>query len=107
MDEETTRTWNTVGDPYAKAGFNISWSAVLAGVVTFIALLLTLSLVGSAIGFGIVEPTSSNPLDGVGTGVLIWTIVSFVLSLGAAGFVAGFTSRRVGLVHGFLTWLQA
>lgn len=88
----------------AEAGFNISWSAILAGVVTFIATLLTLSLIGSAIGFGTVEPTSANPLDGVGTGVLIWTVVAFVLSLGAAGFIAGMTSRRLGFVHGFLTW---
>lgn len=88
----------------AEAGFNISWSAILAGVVTFIAMLLTLSLIGSAIGFGTVEPISDNPLDGVGTGVLIWTVVAFVLSLGAAGFVAGLTSRRLGFIHGFLTW---
>ncbi len=88
----------------AEAGFNISWSAIIAGVVTFIAMLLTFSLVGSAIGFGTVEPTSANPLDGVGTGVLIWTVLAFVLSLGIAGFVAGLTSRRLGFVHGFLTW---
>ena len=88
----------------AEAGFNISWSAILAGVVTFIAMLLTFSLIGSAIGFGTVEPTAGNPLDGVGTGVLIWTVIAFVLSLGAAGFVAGLTSRRLGFIHGFLTW---
>ena len=88
----------------AEAGFNISWGSILAGVVTFIAMLLTFSLIGSAIGFGMVEPTSANPLDGVGTGVLIWTVVAFVLSLGAAGFVAGLTSRRLGFIHGFLTW---
>ena len=88
----------------AEAGFNISWGAILAGVVTFVAMLLTFSLVGSAIGFGIVEPTSATPLDGVGTGLLIWTVLSFVLSLGAAGFVSGLTSRRLGFIHGFLTW---
>ncbi|MGX7395385.1 hypothetical protein [Carnobacterium mobile] len=87
-----------------EAGFNISWSAVFAGVVTFSASLFTLSLIGSAIGFGTVEPTSNNPLDGVGTGLIIWTIIAFLLSLIAAGFIAGVTSRRVGVVHGFLTW---
>lgn len=87
-----------------EAGFNISWSAVFAGVVTFLASLFTLSLIGSAIGFGTVEPTSNNPLDGVGTGLIIWTIIAFLLSLIAAGFIAGVTSRRVGVVHGFLTW---
>ncbi|MEG0288780.1 MAG: hypothetical protein RR725_03945 [Carnobacterium sp.] len=87
-----------------EAGFNISWSAVFAGVVTFLASLFTLSLIGSAIGFGTVEPTSNHPFDGVGTGLIIWTIVTFILSLMAAGFIAGVTSRRVGMVHGFLTW---
>ena len=87
-----------------EAGFNISWSAIIAGVVTFIAMLLTFSLIGSAIGFGTIEPTSAKPLDGVGTGLLLWTVVSFVISLGAAGFVAGLTSRRLGFIHGFLTW---
>ena len=64
-----------------EAGYNISWGAILAGVVTFSALLITFSLIGSAIGFGQVEATTNHPLDGIGTGLLIWTIVSFILSL--------------------------
>ena len=96
--------WDIIGPGNAEAGFNISWASVIAGVVTFLALLITFSLVGSAIGFGQVEATSSNPLDGVGTGLLIWTVVAFVLSLCAAGFIAGVTARRMGTIHGFLTW---
>lgn len=88
----------------AKAGFNISWGAIIAGIVTFLALLITFSLIGSAIGFGTVSPTSNDPLDNVGTGVLIWTVIAFVLSLFGGGFVAGMTSRRMGVIHGFLTW---
>ena len=104
--EKNTRRpkWDIVGQGNAEAGFNISWASVIAGVVTFLALLITFSLVGSAIGFGQVEATSNNPLDGVGTGLLIWTVVAFVLSLCAAGFIAGVTSRRMGTIHGFLTW---
>ena len=68
-----------------EAGYNISWGAILAGVVTFLALLITFSLIGSAIGFGQVEATTNHPLDGIGTGLLIWTIVSFILSL-AVGY---------------------
>lgn len=96
--------WDIIGDEPEKAGFNISWGAIIAGVVTFIAMLLTFSLVGTAIGFGTVSPASNDPLDGVGTGLLIWTIVAFVLALAAAGFIAGVTSRRMGFIHGFLTW---
>ncbi|MEG0475906.1 MAG: hypothetical protein RR548_09425 [Carnobacterium sp.] len=104
--EKSTRRpkWDIIGQDNAEAGFNISWASVIAGVVTFLALLITFSLVGSAIGFGQVEATSNNPLDGVGTGLLIWTVVAFVLSLCAAGFIAGVTSRRMGTIHGFLTW---
>lgn len=87
-----------------EAGYNLSWGSIFAGVVTFIALFMTFSLIGSAIGFGMVEPTSNNPLDGVGTGLMIWTVVTLILSLFGAGFVSGVTARRVGLVHGFLTW---
>ena len=87
-----------------EAGYNLSWGSIFAGVVTFIALFMTFSLIGSAIGFGMVEPTSNNPLDGVGTGLMIWTVVTLILSLFAAGFVSGVAARRVGLVHGFLTW---
>lgn len=87
-----------------EAGYNLSWGSIFAGVVTFIALFMTFSLIGSAIGFGMVEPTSNNPLDGVGTGLMIWTVVILILSLFGAGFVSGVAARRVGLVHGFLTW---
>lgn len=87
-----------------EAGYNLSWGSIFAGVVTFIALFMTFSLIGSAIGFGMVEPTSNNPLDGVETGLMIWTVVTLILSLFGAGFVSGVAARRVGLVHGFLTW---
>lgn len=88
----------------AEAGFNISWSAIFAGVVTFFASLAVLSLIGSAIGFGVVEPTSNDPFSGVGTGVIIWSIVTLILAFIAGGFVSGVASRRVGMLHGFLTW---
>ncbi|MDO5755329.1 MAG: hypothetical protein Q4P28_03765 [Tissierellia bacterium] len=87
-----------------EAGKNISWSAIFAGVVTFLAIFMTFSLIGSAIGLGIASPTEANPMDGVGTGVTIWTVITFILSFICAGFVAGITAQRVGLVHGFLTW---
>ena len=93
-----------LGADEREAGYNLSWGSIFAGVVTFIALFMTLSLIGSAIGFGMVEPTSNDPLDGVGTGLIIWTIVTFVLALFGAGFVSGVSARRIGLVHGFLTW---
>lgn len=87
-----------------EAGYNISWGSVFAGVVTFIALLLTLSTIGTAIGFGTVDFTSDNPFSGVGVGVTVWSIIMLLLSFAGAGFVSGVASRRIGVLHGFLTW---
>ncbi len=87
-----------------RAGFNLSWRAIFAGVVTFLSLMLLFMLIGNAIGFGVSDLTASNPLSGVGTGLIIWIIVSLVLSLGLAGLVAGLTANRAGFIHGFLTW---
>lgn len=87
-----------------KAGNNISWRSILAGVVTFIAVSILFSLIGTAIGFGVSDFTSQNPLDGVGTGLIIWVIVALIISLGLAGLVTGVTANRAGFIHGFLTW---
>lgn len=87
-----------------EAGLNISWGSVLAGLVTFIATSIMFSLIGAAIGLGAPDLTASNPLDGVGMGLVIWTLLSLILSFGASGYVSGLTASRSGFVHGFLTW---
>lgn len=73
-------------------------------MVSFLSLLILFSLIGSAIGLGVTDVTSYNPFDGVGTGLIIWAILSLLISLFVAGFVPGVTSARAGLIHGFLTW---
>ena len=88
----------------ARAGYNLSWRAVLAGLITFLASSLMFSLIGTAIGLGVPTLNSSQPMEGVGTGLIIWLIVSLIISLGLAGYVAGITANRAGFVHGFLTW---
>lgn len=89
---------------HLEAGFNLSWGAVIAGVVTFLAVFLVFSLITSAIGFGMLSPTSRNPFEGVGTGVAVWTVITFIISLFCGGFVAGLAARKTGMLHGFLTW---
>lgn len=87
-----------------KAGVNLSWRSIIAGLLTFLALSILFSLISATIGLGVTDLTSPNPLDNVGTGLIIWTIISFIVSLGAGGYVAGLTANRAGAIHGFLTW---
>lgn len=95
-----------VTEPSVKreAGNNISWGAIFAGLITFIALSIVFSLIGTAIGLGMTDLTSSNPLKGVGLSVVLWTIFSLIVTLAAGGFVAGVTANRAGYIHGFLSW---
>ncbi|WP_202980851.1 hypothetical protein [Microbacterium lushaniae] len=72
---------------------NVSWGSIIAGVVTFLAVTILLSLVTAGIGLG-----------GSGIGATIWSVIALVIALAAAGFVAGALALRSGLLHGFLTW---
>lgn len=92
------------GDQDHRAGYNLSWGSIFAGLVTFIALLIAFTLVGSALGFGQFNPAEPNPFAGVATGQAIWWVIAWALSFLGAGFVSGMASRRMGMIHGFLTW---
>lgn len=94
-------------EPAFDAGKNISWSAIVAGIVTFLACMVAFSLIGTAIGFGVPDITSNQPFEGLKTSLIIWAAVSMIVSLLAAGFISGIASARVGLVHGFLTWASS
>lgn len=72
---------------------NVSWGAIFAGVVTFLAIVLLFALATAAFG-----------LDGSSTGATIMTILGLVLGLFIGGAVAGSLAVRAGFVHGFLTW---
>lgn len=84
-----------------------SWSSVLAGVATVFAVSILLSLLGTAIGFGIIDPESSDPVKGLGTAFTLWSAVSLIVSLAAGGYVAGRLAGRSGFIHGFLSWASA
>src|SRR5699024_7803271 len=87
-----------------KAGNNFSWRSVFAGDVTFFAILILLSLIGTAIGFGISDLSPADPFLGVGIGLVIWVIITLILSFGAGAYIAGITADRAGYIHGFITW---
>lgn len=84
---------NVVGNARAGRVQNVSWGAIFAGVVTFLAVVFLFSLLTAAFG-----------LDGSGAGAAVVSIIGVLLAFFAAGGVAGSMAVRGGLVHGFLTW---
>lgn len=87
----------------------ISWRAILAGLVCVISISFLLNLLGLSFGFGTIDPAEeSNPLSGVGTGALIWWIVSNLIALFAGGYVAARVGvsfyHKSGIVQGLMTW---
>lgn len=91
-DEDATRE-SLIGTERPGRPSNVSWGSIIAGVMTFLAVTVLLSLVTAGIGLG-----------GSGVGAGIWSIISLIIALVAAGYVAGALAVRSGLLHGFLTW---
>ncbi|MHA7056086.1 TIGR04086 family membrane protein [Aquimarina sp. M1] len=87
----------------------ISWGGVLAGTLTTLTVLILLSLLGLGIGMTTIDPmTEQHPLSGLGTGTIIWWIVTNLVAIFIGGMVAarssGLPSNTDGAVHGFLSW---
>ena len=91
--ENDTTKESLIGTDRGGRSSNVSWGAIIAGVVTFLAVTVLLSLVTAGLGLG-----------GAGVGAGIWSIIALAVALAAAGFVAGALAVRGGLLHGFLTW---
>ena len=81
-----------------------SWSSILAGVVTALALSIVLAVLGVALGFTVIKPKSDDPVSGLGVAFGVWSGVSVVISLAGGGFMAGLLSGMHGAEHGFLVW---
>ncbi|PRY13185.1 hypothetical protein CLV24_10699 [Pontibacter ummariensis] len=87
----------------------ISWGAVFAGLVVALVVQLAWSLLGLGIGFGTINPVEEqDPMAGLGTGALIWWIVSTLVSLFIGGWVAGrlagMPTTADSILHGIITW---
>lgn len=82
----------------------ISWGSIYAGVVTVMAVSLLLTTLGSSLGFSMLSPQSDDVINGADKAVLIWSVISIVLSLACGGFVAGRLAGADGTIHGFLSW---
>lgn len=82
----------------------VSWGSIFAGTVVVIAVSMLLSLLGSAIGMFMIDPTDAHPFSGVFGTVGIWTCVSILIGLACGGFVAGKLAGADGFIHGFVVW---
>ncbi len=103
---ESTKKVNLNTDEPKKS---VSWRAIFAGTLTVLSILLILNLIGLAFGMGTIEPTEeTNPLSGIGTGALIWWVISNLIALFAGGFIAARVGVSLtdidGVVQGIMTW---
>lgn len=87
----------------------LRWGAVFAGALIMIVVMMLLSLLGIGIGFGSLDIMQENdPTKGLGTGALIYWVISNLIAVFAGGYVAGklmsTNFKGSGYYHGILAW---
>lgn len=87
----------------------ITWGAIFAGTLIMLVTMMLLSLLGIGIGIGSINPISDNePMQGIGTGAIIWWVLSNLIAVFTGGFVTGKLTnsnyKGSGLLHGLVAW---
>lgn len=87
----------------------VSWAAVFGGTLIMLITLMLLSLLGIGIGVGSINPMEeAQPLKGIGTGALIWWVISNLIAVFAGAYTAArltnLSYRSSGIFHGILSW---
>ncbi len=82
----------------------VQFGPILAGVLTAIAVLLILTVLGLAIGASALEPREAG--ERVGTAAAVWGIVSALIAFFAGGWVAAKTAAVAGMGSGILNGLM-
>jgi heme A synthase len=82
----------------------VQFGPILAGVLTAIATLLILTVLGLAIGSSALEPRDVG--EKVGTGAAIWGIVSALIAFFIGGWVAAKTAAVAGTGSGMINGLM-
>jgi hypothetical protein len=89
-------------------GSHIRWGAVFAGLAVGIAMQITLTLLGLAIGAWSVDLDESQPAQGIPLGTGIWTGISMLMSAFMGSYVtarlSGSALRVDGMYHGAVVW---
>ena len=82
----------------------VQWGPIIAGVLTALATLLILSLLGLAIGSSALEPRDVG--QSLGTGAAIYGAISAIIAFFIGGFIAAKTAAvggvGSGMINGFL-----
>lgn len=106
---ETSKEATYYQDSFKTHVGRVSWPAIFAGTLIMLITLMLLSLLGVGIGFGSINPMDeAKPLQGLGTGALIWWVISNIIAVFAGAFMAAnLTNIRYkssGIYHGVLAW---
>ncbi len=88
---------------------HVSWGSIIAGLFSAVTVLISLAVLGIALGLSSVDPNA--PAGSVGAGIGIWGIVSALIAFAVGGAVAGHTAalpgRGKGALNGLLVWIVA
>jgi hypothetical protein len=87
----------------------VSWAAIFGGTLIMLITLMLLSLLGIGIGIASINPMEeSRPLQGLGTGALVWWVISNLLAVFAGAYTAAKLTNVYysysGMLHGILSW---
>lgn len=86
---------------------HVTWGAIFAGVVFALIMEAVLNLLGLGLGFSAFTPTADS-MSALGTGTVIWLIVTGIISMFCGGWIAGRLSgislTIEGMLHGLVAW---
>lgn len=87
----------------------ISWGAVLAGLVFVLSLSWLMVVLGSAIGVGIADATDMEAIgEGLGIGAIVWllltSLIAYFLGSMLAARLSGKFDDASGMLHGVTLW---
>lgn len=82
----------------------VQFGPIVAGVLTAIATLLILTVLGLAIGTSALEPRDVG--EGIGTGAAIWGVISALIAFFLGGWVAAKTAAVAGAGSGLINGLM-
>lgn len=82
----------------------VQWGPIIAGVLTALATLLVLTILGLAVGSSALEPRDVG--SSLGTGAAIWGAISAIIAFFVGGFIAAKTAAVGGVGSGMINGLM-